>query len=162
MLQSVSPSIGSWQPAQAKRWRLNWSRTQASTIRDAAALWSRSCPQTLYVWDSNETLKIDPDFESVIVRAGSGGSTTLTAALTLHGIILADTDIQLSAWLWGGQLYNVALHEFGHVLGLGHSRPGTVMGYSLALAPNGDVLAAERARLTLDDVQGCWRAAAGS
>ena len=85
----------------------------------------------------------------------------MTAALTLHGIILADTDIQLMAGLWGGQLYNVALHEFGHVLGLAHSRQGTIMGYSLALSPDGDVLPAERVRLTLDDVYGCW-AASGS
>lgn len=140
-----------------------WSPDEADAIRDAAAQWTRYCPQAIYIWPSNTTQKIAPgDFSSVVVKTGFGGSTVLSAVITREAIILADTDVQLSPALWGGQLYNVALHEFGHVLGLDHSVQGTAMGYALALGQDRAVLPAERVALTIDDVRGCWAAAQGA
>ena len=144
-------------------WGPDWTHEEAGIIRAAAAQWSHFCPQTIYVWPSESVTEVSAgDFSSVVVKQGFGGSTVLTAAITQEGIILAGTDVQLMAGLWGGQLYNVALHEFGHVLGLGHSFAGTAMGYVLKVGPDGAVLPAERVPLTIDDVRGCWAAAHGS
>jgi predicted Zn-dependent protease len=72
------------------------------------------------------------------------------------GWVRMDTDVRISEVLEGEPLYNVALHELGHVLGLDRSMPGTVMGYKLRTTQDGRPLPDTRQYLTWDDAIGAW------
>ena len=49
------------QPTRHLSLSAEWRPEEASTIRDAAASWTRACPSTIHVWGpSNETLKLEP------------------------------------------------------------------------------------------------------
>ena len=146
-----------------------FTRTEGAIIASAAAAWNEAIgEQALLLYWATKELDRDPGDQINAIyksRRRVGGDTTHYAALTTEGLILVDTDVRLSGALWGGSLYNVALHEFGHCLGLLHTnpeaQPESIMAYSLSISPGGTPLPEKPWGLAPDDVAGAVSAAAG-
>ena len=141
----------------------SFSREEGAIIASAAGAWNSALgSQALQLfWGMGSLDRDHGDGVNTVTKSRrTGADTTQFAALSDSGIYLADTDVRLSGALWGNSLYNVALHEFGHVLGLLHStEPGSIMGYTLQMAADGYTpLPVEKAELAWDDIAGAFAA----
>ena len=134
-----------------------FTRTEGAIIASAAAAWNEAIgePAISLYWATKE-LDRDPgdQINAIYKTQRVGGDTTHYAALTTEGLILVDTDVRFSGALWGGSLFNVALHEFGHCLGLLHTDQPGIMAYSLSISPGGTPLPEKPWGLAPDDVAG--------
>ena len=85
----------------------------------------------------------------------TGGGTYLRALYTGNGEWrIKNSTTWLSTRLTNAALYNVALHEFGHTLGLDHALESPVMSYVLVLRPDGTAPSVERLSIISDDIAG--------
>jgi hypothetical protein len=85
----------------------------------------------------------------------TGGGTYLRALYNGNGQWrVKNSTTWISTLLTGAALYNTALHEFGHTLGLDHALESPVMSYVLVLRPDGTAPLVDRLSITVDDIAG--------
>jgi hypothetical protein len=136
----------------------SFSGEKAAVIIEAAETWNSVLGRpALRLLTATAPLAPGLDGLSAIYPSeATGGSTAHKMSYGPGGWVRMDTDVRISEVLEGEPLYNVALHELGHVLGLDHSMPGTIMGYKLRTTQDGLPLPDTRQYLTWDDAIGAW------
>jgi len=130
-----------------------FSADEVRIIKEAATAWNTAIGETVLVlWSIPTTGSL----MSIIRKAEilSGGAF-VKASYTLPGRwLFQHAEVELTHALWGNTLYNTALHEFGHVLGLEHSTDSDIMNSHLWSDGFGGFIQKPRIALTADDVLG--------
>ena len=101
----------------------------------AASEWNVYALDTIHIGLCEHHVRFDThDSINTIQFSSEGNAPGLTRTRHRDGIPI-EMDISINAdWLFSnGNVYNVLLHEFGHVHGIKHDNSAEVMGYRLKL-----------------------------
>jgi len=119
-----------------------FSPREFATLRNAAEAWNEAAGEGLLRLFAGNSASFSVNREKGLLS----GATLLFANYGRGKWRVTVSNVSLGDKLRGANLYNTALHEFGHALGLDHS-PG-IMGGVLSVNTAGDPLPAERLRIT--------------
>ena len=130
-----------------------FSAADFTIVREAADAWNAAIDTTvLEIWDAGAQWHAN----TIALDGGASGNVMLHAVYSspARQWIVLNISMTISRKLWGNALYNTALHEFGHVLGLDHSSDSRIMGSVLLLDTDGFPLPTGRITISRDDVNG--------
>ena len=126
-----------------------FNNNQYLEILQAAHEWNQATGVELFHMDTPADTDVIPELVE------TGGGTYLHALYNGNGQWrVKNSTTWISTRLSGVALYNVALHEFGHSLGLDHALESPVMSYVLVLRPDGTAPLVDRLSITADDIAG--------
>jgi len=133
--------------------------SEKEPITDAAASWNNLLgKQAIRLWW--ESAK-SSDLSTVVSNPSTEGTSTIFASYGGGRWEVMRSVTSLGAQLHGDIMYNVAAHEFGHLLGLNHTRTSPIMGMLLVVdGVTGAPIPAARILLTADDRDGVLAAVA--
>ena len=126
-----------------------FSNNQYIEIVQAAHSWNQASGVELF------HIGTPTDTDVVAELVETGGGTYLRALYNGNGQwLVKNSTTWISTRLTDAALYNVALHEFGHTIGLDHALESPVMSYVLVLRPDGTTPLVDRLSITADDIAG--------
>ena len=126
-----------------------FSNNQYLEILQAAHDWNRAAGVELFHMGTSYDTNVIPE------PVETGGGTYIRALYTANAHwLVKNSTTWISTRLSGAALYNVALHELGHTLGLDHALESPVMSYILVLRPDGTAPSVDRISITADDIAG--------
>ena len=116
---------------------VGFTAPQFEIIRQAQESWNTALGgSNLYVWEERDESFFHPLLASNDTQSGATNLAAVYAydTQTQSGNwVITDVKIKISDKLVGNNLFNTVLHEFGHALGLQHSRDSEVMGWTMTL-----------------------------
>jgi hypothetical protein len=126
-----------------------FSNNQYLEIIQAAHSWNQASGVELFHMGTPADTDVVPELVE------TGGGTYIRALYTANAHwLVKNSTTWISTRLSGAALYNVALHELGHTLGLDHALESPVMSYILVLRPDGTAPLVDRISITADDIAG--------